>query len=49
MEGSRSFPCFWVLNLSDGEHSLLDISDRSGLKFDALKKAADALLEHTAS
>ena len=33
----------WVLNLSDGEHSLLDIADRSGLSFSVIKDAADAL------
>ena len=36
----------WVLNLSDGRHSLLDISDRSGCGFDAIKQAADALRDH---
>ena len=35
----------WVLNLSDGEHSLLDIADRSGLPFSTIKTAADVLLE----
>lgn len=34
----------WILNLSDGEHTLLDIAERSQLSFDAIKKAADALL-----
>ncbi len=33
----------WVLNLSDGEHSLLDIAERSGLPFDTVVRAADAL------
>ncbi|MFJ9174598.1 DUF4910 domain-containing protein [Streptomyces sp. NPDC102360] len=33
----------WVLNLSDGEHSLLDIAERSGLAFSAVADAADAL------
>jgi aminopeptidase-like protein len=33
----------WMLNLSDGRHSLLDIAERSTLPFDSLKKAADAL------
>lgn len=37
---------FWVLNFSDGDHTLLDISDRSGLKFDDIKHAADLLLAH---
>lgn len=36
----------WVLNLSDGKHSLLDIAERSGLSFDAIHAAADALVEH---
>ncbi len=33
----------WVLNLSDGEHSLLDITKRSGLPFDSVAAAAQAL------
>jgi aminopeptidase-like protein len=33
----------WVLNLSDGAHSLLDISDQSGISFEEIKNAADAL------
>lgn len=33
----------WVLSLSDGEHSLLDVAERSGLPFDAVADAADAL------
>jgi aminopeptidase-like protein len=36
----------WVLNLSDGRHSLLDISDRSGIDLVMIRHAADALLEH---
>ncbi len=36
----------WVLNLSDGEHSLLDISDRSGIAYPAVRKAAETLREH---
>ncbi|MEU6793950.1 DUF4910 domain-containing protein [Nonomuraea wenchangensis] len=35
----------WVLNLSDGEHGLLDIADRSGLPFAAVKVAAESLLD----
>jgi aminopeptidase-like protein len=35
----------WVLNYSDGYHSLLDIAERSGLAFDAIRYAADVLLE----
>jgi aminopeptidase-like protein len=35
----------WVLNLSDGEHSLLDVAERSGLDFGLVRQAADRLLE----
>jgi aminopeptidase-like protein len=34
----------WVLNLSDGKHSLLDIAERSGMGFRILAEAAEALL-----
>jgi aminopeptidase-like protein len=33
----------WVLNLSDGDNSVLDIAERSGLPFDAIGRAIDAL------
>ncbi|GHD88971.1 peptidase M28 [Streptomyces naganishii JCM 4654] len=33
----------WVLSLSDGEHSLLDVAERSGLPFDTVADAAGAL------
>jgi aminopeptidase-like protein len=36
----------WVLNLSDGHHSLLDIAERSGLPFSILKDAAVLLKEN---
>jgi aminopeptidase-like protein len=36
----------WVLNLSDGQHSLLDVCERSGLRFDAVARAAQALRDH---
>jgi aminopeptidase-like protein len=36
----------WVLNLSDGEHSLLDIAERSGLPFSAIHEAAVLLCEN---
>jgi aminopeptidase-like protein len=35
--------CLWVLNLSDGEYSLLDIAERSGLTFAAVLEAAQQL------
>lgn len=36
----------WVLNFSDGHHSLLEISDRSGMSFDLIRRAADLLSTH---
>ena len=36
----------WVLNLSDGRHSVLDIAERSGMPFAAIRGAAEALLAH---
>ncbi len=36
----------WVLNLSDGEHSLLDIAERSACDFEVVKRAADVLVQH---
>ena len=43
--GDAELPLLWVLNLSDGSHSLLDIAERSGLSFTVIKSAADALVE----
>lgn len=34
----------WVLNLADGRHSLLDIAERAGQPFHAIRAAADRLL-----
>jgi aminopeptidase-like protein len=34
----------WVLNLADGRHSLLEMSDRAGVPFETIRAAADALL-----
>jgi aminopeptidase-like protein len=36
----------WVLNLSDGGHSLLDIAERAGMDFRSIRAAADLLLQH---
>jgi aminopeptidase-like protein len=35
----------WVLNLSDGKHSLLDIAERSGLPFHTICDAAELLCQ----
>jgi aminopeptidase-like protein len=37
---------FWVLNFSDGQHSLLDIAEKSGISFVTLSETADLLREH---
>ena len=36
----------WVLNLSDGNNSLLDISNKSNMDFNLIKDAADILTEN---
>lgn len=36
----------WVLNLADGEHTLLAMAQRSGMAIDVINKAAIALLQH---
>ena len=36
----------WILNLSDGTHSLLEIAERAGLPFGTVRSAADLLREH---
>jgi aminopeptidase-like protein len=41
---SRETALLWVLSLSDGERDLLDISETSGVAFDAIRQAADELL-----
>ena len=33
----------WILNYSDGDHSLLDISKKSGLNFELIKNSSDLL------
>jgi len=36
----------WVLNLSDGEHTLLDIAERSRIPFSTISEAADLLCQN---
>jgi len=43
---NRQMAMLWLLNLSDGDHSLLDIADRSGLPFELLAVTAATLVEH---
>jgi aminopeptidase-like protein len=35
----------WVLNMSDGRHSVLDISERSRLPFASVRRAAESLMD----
>jgi len=41
--GTMQMAILWVLNLSDGSHSLLDIAERSGLPFGTVSEAARLL------
>ena len=41
----NKMPIFWVLNFSDGKNSLLDISQRSKIKLEDLKLAAERLVK----
>jgi aminopeptidase-like protein len=36
----------WTLNFSDGLHSLLEIADKSGFRFEVIQEAASKLVEH---
>jgi aminopeptidase-like protein len=44
--GFNEMAMLWVLNLSDGNNTLLDIAEKAGLKFDAVFIAAKTLREH---
>lgn len=43
---AKNMAILWVLNLSDGEHSLFDIAERAELAFAAVHDAARLLHEH---
>jgi aminopeptidase-like protein len=43
---TKELAMLWVLNLSDGANSLLDIAERASLSFDIVKDAADILFGH---
>jgi aminopeptidase-like protein len=43
--GARELAMLWVLNLSDGSYSLLDIAERAALPFTAIASVAHSLLE----
>jgi aminopeptidase-like protein len=43
---SKEMAMFWILNLSDGRYSLLDIAERSKIPFATIQEVADLLREH---
>jgi aminopeptidase-like protein len=43
--GSTDLARLWVLNFSDGRHSLLDIAERAGLPFSTIAQAARELAQ----
>ena len=43
---NREMAMLWVLSLSDGHHSLLEITERSNLPFDVVYDAAKVLVDH---
>jgi aminopeptidase-like protein len=44
--GVEQMALLWVLNLADGQHSLVDIAERSGSSFASIAHAAAVLHEH---
>jgi aminopeptidase-like protein len=42
----KQLAMLWVLNLADGQHSLLDIAERSGSSFGLIQSIAEMLREH---
>ena len=42
---SKELALLWVLNMSDGRHTLLDIAERADLPFRLIQAAAEALVE----
>lgn len=44
--GNRELALLWVLNQSDGQHSLLQIAERAKLPFETIQQAASLLREH---
>jgi aminopeptidase-like protein len=43
---SREMAMLWLLNMSDGKHSLLDIAQKSSISIEMLKSVADILQQH---
>lgn len=45
-DGVDGLVLLWVLNLSDGQHSLLDIAERAGCRFTDVNEAVKLLVKH---
>jgi aminopeptidase-like protein len=45
-DGRQELALLWVLNLSDGCHTLLDIAEKSQLTFEMIHTAANILIKH---
>jgi aminopeptidase-like protein len=46
-EGAKKeMAILWVLNLSDGQHSVLEMAERSGMPFNVMSEAAETLAQH---
>jgi aminopeptidase-like protein len=43
----KEMAMLWVLNFSDGDHSILDIAERSGINFNVLVEVAEVLVSHS--
>jgi len=43
---AKTMAMLWVLNLSDGAHSLLDIAERAALPFTVVRATAELLEQH---
>jgi aminopeptidase-like protein len=46
-DNTKEMAMLWVLNLSDGKHTLLEIAECAHLSFDSIYNAAAALKEHS--
>jgi len=44
--GANELAMLWVLNFSDGNHTLLDIAEKSSFQFKTIKRVADILLQY---
>jgi aminopeptidase-like protein len=44
--GDENLARLWILNLADGNHTLLDVAERSGMPFALLADCANELEQH---